>query len=613
MRLKTFFKEEENVLILNSIYIRPEKDDDTNKWSNPRLNIVYKDLDTGIKKLRIIDNPATDTFITKSEYKTFKTQRQYLNEDQVERYNVPYNKLTRFICDKIKEDGKDKDYLNVCADIPKESFKWRHSYFADYDINDYILISQALKLDANKDNPPKYELSTGFLDIESDIYEYTSEQISNAEDPINAVSIVVSHNESGKRLKNPVVYTLLLRNYKRYSQQEYFEKHLDKFVSECHDEFDKKYNYPKFAIKCFDDERDLLKTLFALIYKLKLDFIMIWNMTYDIPKIYNRLIRLGENPINYFCHPDFGEGYCRYNYDMIYKNDIKNSCESFDCTSYTSYVDQMRHYAGIRKSKSDYGGNSLDNVAHIELNAEKRKYDGKTVTVINGALEEYWNFVKYSINDVLLQYGIENRTEDLYTLFEQSMYGGTRLSKTLKQSVYLKNVYAIEYFIRNIVPKNNNNVNYSRFGSQDDATNIDEYNSHKELSGYIDYDDFSLPGALVGDPKLNDNQGVMIMGSRSNAYFKYVIDLDFTAMYPNAKITANISPYTQYGRIIIETECIKDENPDNNPKFMRGGKFIEDYSTDDGSNVARWIGIKPTHNYLSAYGEYRNGKKKREI
>ena len=104
------------------------------------------------------------------------------------------------------------------------------------------------------------------------------------------------------------------------------------------------------------------------------------------------------------------------------------------CTSYSVWADQMTQYAGVRKSRSDYGGNNLDNVAKIELNAEKRRYSKKTVNVINGAIEEYWNFVKYSINDVLLQYGIDKNTGDLQSLFEQAIYGATRLSKVLKQS-----------------------------------------------------------------------------------------------------------------------------------------------------------------------------------
>ena len=120
-------------------------------------------------------------------------------------------------------------------------------------------------------------------------------------------------------------------------------------------------------------------------------------MSYDIPKMISRLTYLGEEPRYYFCHKDFKRHACQYNYDNIFKNDFKNKNESFDCTSYSMWTDQMLMYANVRRGMSDYGGNSLDNVANIELDAEKRRYDGATVSVLNGAIEEYWNFVKYSI------------------------------------------------------------------------------------------------------------------------------------------------------------------------------------------------------------------------
>ena len=74
----------------------------------------------------------------------------------------------------------------------------------------------------------------------------------------------------------------------------------------------------------------------------------------------------------------------------------------------------------------------------------------------------------------MLQYGIDKRTEDLQGLFEQALYGGTRLSKTLKQSVYLKNVFALDYFKKyDIVPKNNDNVSYINNRDEEEAVDKD--------------------------------------------------------------------------------------------------------------------------------------------
>jgi len=228
------------------------------------------------------------------------------------------------------------------------------------------------------------------------------------------------------------------------------------------------------------------------------------------------------------------------------------------------------------------------------LKAEKRRYSKNTVTVLNGAIEEYWNFVKYSINDVLLQYGIDEVTNDLDTLFDQSMYGGTRFSKTLKQSVYLKNFWAINYFMMDIVPGNNINVNYVNTSTSELAEDIELYKSIRgdgEDDEDKDYDDMSLPGAVVGDPNLNAAEGIELFGSRSSRMFKLTCDFDYSSMYPNAKITANIASHTQWGRLIIPEKVLPNENPDNNPKFMRAGKFIEDYETGDMAKIGAWFGL----------------------
>ena len=529
-----------------------------------------------------------------------------MEKDKVDSYIVRYNQLASFVMKQIQEDGRDLEYLQVCKLAKKEAFKWRNAYFTDFHISDYAVLSYMLNRDVDE---TKLGVTKSFFDIESDIYGLSTVEADEGQAPINAISFVIPYSPLGVEYDHPKVFTFLLRNHVRYKEQEFFEKNLDMFIEECHEEFDKKYNEPEFIIKVFDNELDLLKMTFGVLHKFKPDFILIWNMGYDIPAIMKRLQVLGEDPRAYFCHPDFGTPYIKYNYDRIYRNDFKNKNESFDCTSYSTWCDQMLQYAGVRKSRSDYGGNNLDNVAKIELGAEKRRYSKKTVNVINGAIEEYWNFVKYSINDVLLQYGIDKRTGDLQGLFEQALYGGTRLSKALKQSVYLKNVFALDYFKKyDIVPKNNDNVSYINNKDEEEAVDKD-IAAELYSDGEVDmdkYDEISLPGAVVGDPTLNEATGINLLGRRSNSYFRYVCDLDYSSMYPYIKISSNIGPHTQYGRIIMDKQIIPDENPDNNPKFIRAGKFIEDLETCDGFKVGTWMNLPTAYDLILDYNKWRS-------
>ena len=195
----------------------------------------------------------------------------------------------------------------------------------------------------------------------------------------------------------------------------------------------------------------------------------------------------------------------------------------------------------------------------------------------------------------------------MQSLFEQAIYGGTRLSKALKQSVYLKNVYALDYLKKyDIVPKNNDNVSYVNNRNEEEAIDKDILAEMSIDPGMDVYDKISLPGAVVGDPTLNDFTGVKILGHPSNSYYRYVCDLDYSSMYPNIKISSNIGAHTQYGRIIIDKQIIKDENPDNNPKFIRAGKFIEDLETCDGFKVGEWMNLPNAYTGILEYSKWRS-------
>ena len=72
--------------------MRPEKLDN-GKWTKGTLYITYRDSD-GIKKVRKIEDPKTDIFFTKPEYRnSFRTQRRYLSEPQAERCTTEYRNI----------------------------------------------------------------------------------------------------------------------------------------------------------------------------------------------------------------------------------------------------------------------------------------------------------------------------------------------------------------------------------------------------------------------------------------------------------------------------------------------------------------------------------------
>ena len=277
MKIKSYFNDTDDVNLLNAQYVKPYKDESTGRWTDGRLYLTYRDNNTKEKLMKEIVNPEVETFITKMPYRSdFKTQRLFLKSNMVDSHIVKYNQIARYIANEIRKDGRDLDFLKIASESPKEVFKWRHSYFADYDICDYAMIAHAIN-NLDRDVVSDTKVTTAYLDIESDIYGLSNSEVNEGQAPMNAVSVVMPYDHHGRKLKHPKVFTLLLRDYLRYKQQEYFEENLDKFIEECHNEFDDKYDKPEFIIKLYDDEIILFRNLFALLHKMRPDFILIWN------------------------------------------------------------------------------------------------------------------------------------------------------------------------------------------------------------------------------------------------------------------------------------------------------------------------------------------------
>ena len=242
------------------------------------LYLTFRDLDTLEKGVLEVKNPKTDIFITKDECRgRYRTQRHYEEEKNLSRYSVPYNSITRYL-KRVIAGSEDRDLMPILNQTPKEAFKWRYSYYSDYNICDYAMVSYLLNNKSYIETGAVEGFVTrSFLDIESDIYGLTTTEADEGMGPINAVSVVVPYDKHGNIFEHPKVFTFLLRNWDRYKEQEYFEKHLDKFIDECHDEFDDRYNEPEFIIKIYDSEVELLRHLFAMLHFYSPDFILIWN------------------------------------------------------------------------------------------------------------------------------------------------------------------------------------------------------------------------------------------------------------------------------------------------------------------------------------------------
>ena len=80
-------------------------------------------------------------------------------------------------------------------------------------------------------------------------------------------------------------------------------------------------------------------------------------------------------------------------------------------------------------------------------------------------------------------------------------------------------------------------------------------------------------------------------------------------MYPSITLENNIAPNTQIGRIIIDEKVYNNENVYDDPRYQRGGEFIENFVTDNIIEFCkRWLHFAGVKEILEDMKEFFNSR-----
>lgn len=549
-----------NIMLVNTIYHNGNKG---TEWKD-YLDIIYKDLKTGEKHLETLECPEMEIYFTKEEARDYDFNKTFIELEDTEAHVAKYKDLPFYIA---KQAGPD--YLNFVKDkiqtrdrgAINNVHKYKYVFGSDYDIENWYRIQWYLTKHNEKEKP----LTKQFLDIEVDSID-TEGFPGDGECPINAVTIVDE--------EDLVSYTFLLRNDKN-PQIEEFENSIEEFEADLHEAFDETYGEIDYKFYMYDEEDKLIIDMFKLINTLKRDFILIWNMGFDIPYVVARIKELGMNPVDVMCHKDFPIK------EQYYKKDMKNfmvqsKSDFFKISSYTAYLDQMLLYAGLRKGQGELRSYALNAVARQEVGDEKLDYS-EDANIKTLPYVDYKKFVMYNIKDVLLQLGIERKTRDIENVYQRAYSNATSYHKIFKQTVFLKNRAYLEYFKQGLIIGNNTNVSYG----------MDQYTKQ-------DGDDEKFDGALVANPTLNGFTGIDLFGTQSMYIFDNVVDMDFSSMYPHIIIAFNIAPNCMVGKLIIGGDIQKAyNNASLDGKIEDAGKdFVDNLLVNNVASMgSKWFGL----------------------
>ena len=555
------------------------------------MTIVYKDNTTGKKGIEVIEKPNYVFYMLKNNIPTPKYDMFFTDMKNLDEIKCKYRDVNKAIAEKLDQYEGTTKYTDLFKKNVRdgnykanmEFQKSRRVFGSDIPINDFYRMRFAEQY-KNTETP----VSRAYLDIEVDVKLSPTDFPTNGNCPINAISYF---EHDTKRL-----FTFLLNQKDVNPKSNEFCTTVDN--REFNEEFkgflnetlgsekvkDFKLENIQTKVLVYDDELTLLKDLFGYINYTKPDFLMVWNMSFDIPFIINRILALGGNPKEIMCIHDISPLYenCNYIVDSDHE-DFSTKGDYADITSYTVYLDQLIQFASRRRGGAQYRSYSLDYIGNEMAGVQKLHYENIAANVMELPYNDYRTFVKYNMMDVLVQYCIEFKADDILYVFDKALLNCTEYKKVHRQTIYLSNRATIMF---------------KNFGNYVLGNNLNKFKPKPTVK---------YEGAYVADPcKFGDKykdkvNGVPIMRA-SNA-----IDFDFTRLYPSITQEYNMAPNTEIGYIKIPNKIYEAENATHNEKYTRSGQFIEDMTSECDIEFAhRWFNLASFKEAYADIIEYFN-------
>lgn len=582
----TKYPEGSDLTILNTIYQRAKKDEATGKWGKDSIIIIFKDNVSGKKGYSYIVDPDYHYYKLKPNIPA-EYNKLYVKQSDVEECIVSYSNLERDIAERT--NNLDFYYDNI-KNGNRYGNRVLHQIPSIFD-SDAKIQDHYRALFAKQYKNPVIPVTKAYLDIEVDGRYSAGDFPELGECPVNATTVI---DEKAK-----IVSVFLLKD-KNNPQIEQFEEDIkngsihgdlaffiwnhivnsvkgnEKKMQEAYDKSEiASYNF-QFAF--YDNEIVLIASIFEFINKCQPDFLLAWNMAFDIPYLIERIKVLGYDPAEIMSHPDFDHKVVEYFIDTQHKNMHELRGDYYNITGYTVYIDQLIQFASRRKGQAAFPNFKLDTAGEIIAGVRKLNWSNIVSKMEDLPQADYKTFVFYNIMDVIVQKFIEQNCQDTEYLFNTAVLDDTRYSKCHRQTVYLVNKFKKYCWEKGYVVGNNCNLD-------------------NESVGYA--------GAIVGDPTHNSDYAKLKLFEEIMNIYDNLDDFDYKSLYTSVAREHNTAPDEIIGKVIIDDKVYKDENPFMYSDYDRGGAFMEDYVTDNPVEFGRrWMNLAGYQDLIADVQEY---------
>lgn len=539
----------DNITIMNTLFGKIPQD---NGRSIGGLVLVYKDYDTGLKYKEEILDPEYTYYMAKPDCRV-SYNRLFISEDDVIPITVPLRSVEKDIATRV---GKKQWYMDNVSNGNYRENNRIHCHPDVFGSDMYIEDRYRFMFAETYKNEPG-PVTKSYLDIEVDGINARGDFPRLGECPVNAVTLVMQESNQAYVFLLETETNDLIPQFKKYVESGKVYPDLKNFITTSVGGPEKaaKFGIDKLNFNFLfyppEKEIDLISDIFKAINTFKPDFALAWNMSFDIPYLIERIRALGYDPADIVCSPDFSIKFCQYIVDEVHKNEFAERGDYALISSYTTYIDQMIQYASRRKGRGRPLSYGLDYIGELVAGVHKLDYKHITTNIAELPYRDYKTFVFYNIMDVMVQVCIESIAGDVDYMFSKAIVNNTRYCKVHRQTVYLTNRGAKEFYKDGFIMGNNTN----RFNDKPTK---------------------KFPGAFVADMRrVNDYSKVMINGFPVQI-FNNLDDFDYSSLYPSNIRQFNIAAHTQIGMIIIPLKVADCENRQNDESYSRSGQFLED-------------------------------------
>lgn len=581
--LEKRYPEGSNLTVMNTYYSYPQYDPETHsKISDDFLIIVYKNLDTMQSEYIKIDKPSYLYYKLNDDQPIPDYNKMFIEKEKVHSIEVPFTQLEKSIA---KETGNEEFYNQNIANRNKAENKKLHMATNIFNSDMSIESHYRFRFDMTYKNEV-FTPTVGFFDIEVDGINSVTDFVEPENCPVNCISFI--DNSINK------VYTFILRNKSNPLIQQFedeiktgkFEyKEIHQFIIEATGGNKKAKTFgtdeSTFELYFYDYEIDLLRDFFATVHKSKLDFVMGWNSSgFDLKFIIERIYCLGYDPADIVCDQTWPVKVVKHAIDERHLNDLAERGDFTFVSGTTVWIDQLIQYASRRKAKiGSYASFKLDDIGELEGGVKKLDYSHITHSVVELPYLDFKTFVLYNIMDTMVQKCIEKVCDDINYIFSKCIINNTPYNKGHRQTVYLVNRMAKDWYKMGLIIGNNSN----------------KWNSAPP----------KFLGALVHDPLKTGDYCKQKIDGRSIFIIDNMIDMDFASLYPSLIGEFNTAANTQIGRIMIPHKVYKNENAYNLENYSRSGEFIDNLVTDNIIEYCcRWFRLGNILDIISDIDDY---------